>query len=66
MVSREMGERTLVAPVVMAQGVGQSVRKVDRRVVDAVRAQVPASQRAALVKVLSLPRGPGPGLRPDR
>ncbi|EJL38462.1 MobA/MobL family protein [Caulobacter sp. AP07] len=66
MVARELGQATMVAPSQMRLGVGQAVREVDRRVVDAVQAHAPAAQKAALDKVLALMRGRAPGLGPER
>jgi hypothetical protein len=66
MVARELGQSNLVVPMRMDLGVGQAVREVDRRVVDAVQAHAPAAQKAALTKVMSLVRGQIPGIGPDR
>lgn len=65
MVARELGERTLITPVEMSLGVGQAVREVDRRVVDAVQAHPQAAQRRALAKVARLIQGKVPGIGPE-
>jgi hypothetical protein len=66
MVARELGHATMVTPTRMELGVGQAVRDVDRRVVDAVRGHAPAAQQAALTKVMALVRGQIPGIGPER
>ncbi len=66
LVARELGQATMTAPARMDLGVGQAVREVDRRVVDAVRSHGPAAQQAALTKVMALVQGKMRGLGPDR
>ncbi|GGL35825.1 MobQ family relaxase [Caulobacter rhizosphaerae] len=66
LVARELGQSSLVAPARMDLGVGQAVREVDRRVVDAVKAHAPTAQKAALTKVMALVRGQIPGIGPER
>ncbi|KQV64023.1 MobQ family relaxase [Caulobacter sp. Root343] len=71
MVARGLGEETLVAPSQMGLGVGQAVREVDRRVVEAISRHPAAAQQKSLDKVLGLVSGKGllPGRErsgPDR
>ncbi|WP_244286840.1 hypothetical protein [Caulobacter radicis] len=65
MVARELGEDALVAPSQMALGVGQAVREVDRRVVEAIARHPVAAQQKGLNKVLGLAKGKVPFLGPE-
>ena len=65
LVAKALGEATVVAPSQMGLGVGQAVREVDRRVVDAIAKHPAAAQQKSLDKVLGLARGKTPGPTPE-
>lgn len=67
MVAQALGEETLVAPSQMGLGVGQAVREVDRRVIEAIGRHPVAAQEKGLSQVLALARGKGlsPGREPS-
>lgn len=66
MVARGLGEETLVAPSQMGLGMGQALREVDRRVVEAIGRYPIAAQQKSLDMVLGLARGKSPLVGPDR
>lgn len=67
LVAQALGEQTLVAPAQMGLGVGQAVREVDRRAVEAIARHPLADQQKGLQQVLALARGksPFPGPEPS-
>lgn len=65
MVAQVLGEETLVAPSQMSLGVGQAVREVDRRAVEAIARHPAAAQQKGLDTVLGLALGKRPGLSPE-
>lgn len=71
MVARVLGEESLIAPARMDLGLGQAVREVDRRAIEAIARYPAAAQQKGLDQVLALARGGGliPGrerLGPER
>lgn len=65
MVAQNLGEASVVAPSQMSLGVGQAVREVDRRVVEAIAKHPIAAQEKSLAAILSLARGKTPARGPE-
>lgn len=66
LVAQALGEDVMTAPRQMGLGVGQALREVDRRAVEAIARHPQAAQQKSLDKVLAQVWGPTPGLGPDR
>jgi hypothetical protein len=60
LVAQALGHTTLTAPSQLRVGVGQAVREVDRRVVDALGRFTASQQQSALTRVLRVAQGRNP------